>query len=214
MGRFYALLVEGVPGIGKSTLIDALLRRHIAAAPPRKLRTLVHLAQTHTYGPLVAGEDAGTLTARDNREHLERITAFMEWLHAGVQHERHPSCYVLVDTLHLTHCLRPGVARWSDVEDVDRRLAALGCKLLVLSAGAGVIRERTIDARAESQFLREYARKFGRTADELQAHFMRESEAFAELYDRSAMPRLTLFNDGELDGILEAADTLWRAGES
>lgn len=211
MGRFYALLVEGIPGIGKSTLIDALVRRHVAAAPPRKLRTLVHLAQTHTYGPLAVDEDAGTLTARDNREHLERITALMEWLHAGVQHERHPSCYVLVDTLHLTHCLRPGIVRWCDVEDVDRRLAALGCKLLVLSATARVVRERTIDARDETQFLHEYARKFGRTADELHAHFVREGEVFAELYDRSAMPRLTLSNDGELDDILDAADAFWRA---
>lgn len=210
MGTFHALLIEGIPGIGKSTLIDALIRRHVAGAPPRKLRTLVHLAQTHTYGPLAAREDAGTLTVRDNVDHLGRIATFLEWLHAGVQHPRHPSCYVLIDTLHLTHCLRPGVVRWADVEDLDRRLAALGCNLLVLSAGDGAVRERTIDARCESQFLSEYARKFGSTSDELHAHFIREGEVFAELYDRSAMPRLALSNDGGLDDILGTADAFWR----
>ncbi|HZX68501.1 MAG TPA: hypothetical protein VFE70_06430 [Candidatus Elarobacter sp.] len=207
------MLVEGIPGIGKSTLIDALIRRHVAEAPPRKLRTLVHLAQTHTYGPLAVREDAGTLTVRDNVDHLGQITTFLEWLHASVQHPQHPSGYVLVDTLHLTHCLRPGVVRWTDVEEVDRRLAALGCKLLVLSAGDQVVRERTIHARRETQFLSEYARKFGNTSDELHAHFMREGKVFAELYDRSAMPKLMLSNDGALGDVLDEVDSFWRATE-
>jgi thymidylate kinase len=213
VGTFHALLVEGIPGIGKSTLVDALVRRHVSTAQPRKIRTLVHLAQTHTYGPLAAREDAGTLAVRDNVAHLERIAMLLEWLHAGVQHPRHPSCYVLIDTLHLTHCLRPGIVRWADVEDVDRRFAVIGCKLLVLSAGDQVVRERTIDARRETQFLSEYARKFGRTADELHAHFMREGEVFAELYDRSAMPKLMLSNDGALGDVLDEVDSFWRATE-
>jgi len=211
MGRFHALIVEGVPGAGKSSLIDALIRRHVAAAPERKLRTLVHLAQTHTYGPLAAGEDAGTLSVRDNLDHLGRITAHLEWLHDGVQHARHPSCFVLVDTLHLTHCLRPGVVRWPDVAPADERLAALGCKLLRLRASAEVIRRRTIGARSETQFLREYARKFGRTDDELLAHFVREEEAFEQLSERSAMRRLALSSEADAAALADAADAFWRA---
>jgi predicted GTPase len=49
---FQALLIEGTSGIGKSALIDALIRRHVTTAAPRKIRGLVHLAQSHTYGPL------------------------------------------------------------------------------------------------------------------------------------------------------------------
>lgn len=211
MGRFYALLVEGIPGAGKSTVIDALVRRHVAAAKLRKLRTLVHLAQTHTYGPLAVDEDSGRLTAGDNCAHLDRIVSFLEWLHAGVQHECHPSCYVLIDTLHLTHCLRPGVVGWDDVADFDRRLAALGCKLLLLRASERVVRERTVDARAETQFLTEYAVKFGHTPDQLHAHFVCEDETFGALYERSAMPRSTLPAADELDSLVAAADELWRA---
>ncbi len=59
--------------------------------------------------------------------------------------------------------------------------------------------------------MREYARKFGRTADELDAHFMRERETFGELSARSAMPRLTLLNDGKLDDVVDAANAFWRA---
>ncbi|MGA8103591.1 MAG: hypothetical protein WB869_15630, partial [Candidatus Acidiferrales bacterium] len=72
---FQGLLVEGTSGVGKSTLIDALIRRHAESAPPRKIRTLVHLAQSHTYGPLARPENAGTLTVAENQQHLERIVA-------------------------------------------------------------------------------------------------------------------------------------------
>lgn len=80
MDRFHALLVEGVPGIGKSTLIDALLRRYVERTAPRKIRTLLHLSQTFTYGPLAPAEDAGTLTADENVKLLERVLQTLEWL--------------------------------------------------------------------------------------------------------------------------------------
>ena len=51
------LLVEGTSGVGKSTLIDRLLRRFVALQPPRRLRTLLHLTQAHTYGPRAPLED-------------------------------------------------------------------------------------------------------------------------------------------------------------
>jgi len=107
---FKALLVEGTSGVGKSTLIDALIRRHVSAAQPRKIRSLVHLAQSHTYGPLAVAEDQGTLTADENARHLERIVSHLEWLHASVQEHARPWCFVIIDALHLTHCMRPGVA--------------------------------------------------------------------------------------------------------
>jgi len=63
MKPFKALLVEGTSGVGKSTLIDRLIRRHVDSARERKIRTVVHLAQSHTYGPLAQAEGAGTLTS-------------------------------------------------------------------------------------------------------------------------------------------------------
>jgi GTPase SAR1 family protein len=111
MTPFKCLIVEGTSGVGKSTLIDALLRRHAAIAEPRRLRTLVHLAPSHTYEPLAAGEDAGTLIAEQNQRHLERIVGTIEWLHAGVQEHTqqwclfHASRYASPDPLHAAgHC--------------------------------------------------------------------------------------------------------------
>lgn len=101
--------------MGKSTLIYAVIRRHVASAAPRKIRSLIHLAQSHTYGPLARPEDRGTLTVEENAHHLDRIVSHLEWLHASVQEHAKPWCFVVIDTLHLTHCVRPGVVKWGDV---------------------------------------------------------------------------------------------------
>ncbi len=207
---FHALLVEGIPGLGKSTLIDALLRRHVDAADSRQIRTLFYLSQAHTYGPLTPAEDAGTLTLNDNLKHLEHIVRTVEWLRASVQQQARPACFVLIDTLHLTHCIRPGVLMWADAAAFDRRLANAGCKLLVLHATAEVVWQRAIKARADWPFLHEYAAKFGRTHEDLHKYFMGEQAEFARMYQQSAMRKLLVANDATLADIIDEADQHWR----
>jgi hypothetical protein len=204
---FKALLVEGTSGVGKSTLLDALIRRHVDASKPKKIRSLIHLAQSHTYGPLALREDHG-LTREENRCHLERIVGMMEWLHASVQEHTKPWCFVLIDAMPLTYCVRPGVAQWSDIEPFDRRLAALGCKLLFLRVSPATIWERGIKARANEQFILEYAQKFGHSHEEIHQYFVREQETLAGLFSRSAMPKMMLENDAG-DGVLETAFRFW-----
>lgn len=208
---FNALLVEGIPGVGKSTLIDALIRHHVNSAAVRQTRTLVHLCQAHTLGPLASAEDAGTLTANDNLNHLEHILSTIEWLHRSVQDQQRQSCFVLVDTLHLTHCLRPGVMTWDAAAAFDHRLARLGCRLIVLQASPEVVWERSIKARTTWSFLRGYMSKFGRTDEELHKYFMYEQEQFAQMFEKSAMPKLLMPNDGAVESIADTAYKFWRA---
>jgi hypothetical protein len=210
---FNALLVEGIPGIGKSSLIDALVRRHVNSARARQLRTVVHLCQAHTIGPLAAAEVAGTLTRDDNFNHLEHVVSFVEWLYDSVRDHSRASCFVLIDTLHLTHCLRPGVLAWQDVADFDRRLAATGCRLLVLEAAAEIVWERSIKARADWPFLTEYAVKFGRTHEELQEYWLGEQRQFGEMCGQSAMRTLLMSNDGAVEGIIDEVYKFWRSGD-
>ena len=212
MGTLHALLVEGVPGIGKSTLIDALIRRHVSSSDARRIRSFFHLAQTHTYGPLAPAEDAGILTADANLQLLDRIAGMLEWLHHDLRHSDKP-CFVLIDSLHLTHCLRPGVVTWSDVAPIDRRLAEVGCKLVLLTGGEETIRARTIQGRADSQFLTEYARKFGRTHDELHAHFVGEQEEFVRMFAQSKLRKRVFENDGGLDTIVADVFGFWQRGQ-
>jgi thymidylate kinase len=209
MQAFNALLVEGSSGVGKSTLIDALIRRHTSSVEPRKIRSFVHLAQSHTYGPLAQREDAGTLTVAENAAHLGRIVAMLEWLHASVQEQTKPWCFVIVDALHLTHCVRPGVANWDAVKTFDQRLAALGMKLLFLKASPDTIWTRGIQPRTNQQFIVEYARKFGRTHPEIHGYFVQEQTLLCELFSRSDMRKLLLDNDGPVEDVLEKAFQFW-----
>jgi hypothetical protein len=208
MVPFKALLVEGTSGVGKSTLIDALIRRHVDSSAPRKILSLIHLAQSHTYGPLAVREDRG-LTVAENVQHLERIAGTLEWLHASVQEHKRPWCFVVIDTLHLTHCVRPGVVKWGDVADVDRRLAAVGCKLLYLQASPASIWKRGIEPRVNEQFLLEYARKFGTNHQEIHAYFVREQETLGGLFEHSVMPKLVMHNDGAVDDVVDSAYQFW-----
>lgn len=206
---FQALLIEGTSGVGKSTLIDALIRRHVTTAAPRKIRSLVHLAQSHTYGPLATPEDDGSLTVADNLRHLDRIVALLEWLHASVQQHDRPWCFVIIDTLHLTHCVRPGVAKWDDVAPIDRRLAALGCKLLSLHASPPTIWERGIVPRTNEQFLLEYAKKFGQTHEAMHAYFVGEQETLSGLFSQSMMRKAHIQSDGTMESVLDEAYRFW-----
>lgn len=206
---FNALIVEGTHGVGKSTLIDALIRKHARESPKRKIRTLLHLAQSHTYGPLAHGEDAGTLTVAQNLAHLEHIVEMLEWLERSVRDRRRAACFAIVDTLHLTHCVRPGRVQWRDVAPIDERLGRIGCKLLFLEGSPQTIRARGIEAAAGTQFLTEYAQKFGSTSEELCAYFVREQASIKELVARSSMQPKTLPADGALEDIAEVAYAYW-----
>jgi len=209
-GTSRLLLVEGVPGLGKSTILDALMRRYVAETPAERLRTVVMLAQTHTYGPLAAREDDGTLTVDDNLHHLDRIVTWLEWLVASARDAPRTKCVVLVDTLHLTHCLRPGVVSWVDVAAVDRRLHAIGCRLVLLDARDGTVRERTVLARSTTEFIRGYARgRFGDSEAALIGHFQRERDRFRTLFAASAMAKRKIAAEDAVDDSIQAALEFW-----
>ncbi|HKF54784.1 MAG TPA: hypothetical protein VKJ45_05060, partial [Blastocatellia bacterium] len=117
---------------------------------------------------------------------------------------------VLIEGLHLTHCLRPGVLTWKDAVTVDQRLAAAHCKLLLLRGTDETIWSRAIQARAGWEFL-EYARKFGRTDPDLHAHFVAEQKRSDAMFAQSAMPKASIQNDGALQDAVDYAYEFWHS---
>jgi thymidylate kinase len=207
------LLVEGVPGIGKSTLIDQLLRSYAAATPVEQIRTVLTLAQTHTYGPLAVREDEGTLTREDCLSHLGVILERLEWLVWSAASATRTKCVVLIDTLHLTHCLRPGVVAWNDVEEVDSRLAAMGARLLLLDAADQTVEERSVIARADTEFIQHYALgRFGRDEAELVRYFQAERDEFRTMFERSSMRKLLLAAESGREELASEAAGCWLGG--
>jgi hypothetical protein len=161
---------------------------------------LLYLTQAHTFGPLVPGDDAGTLTIEQNLAHLDEIGEVLSWHVHALAREAEPKLYALLDTLHLTHCHRPGVLGFDDVRALDERLAALGARLLLLRAEPQTLWERCLVARRGSDFLR-YARRFGQTEAQIHAWFLQEQDQILRLAQRSAMPGLQLeVEDPELEG--------------
>jgi len=118
---------------------------------------------------------------------------------------------VLIDCLHLTHCLRPGILTWYVAAPFGLRLAMIGCKLLLLTLTGSkeTIWNRGIRGRADSPFLTQYALKFGRIQQQIHAHFVEEQAEFVRMFSQSVMNKRLFENAGCLDNIIEAAYTFW-----
>jgi hypothetical protein len=204
------LIVEGTSGIGKSTLIDQLVRRYVVDRPPRKLRTLLHLTQAHTYGPVAADEDRKTLTAQQNLLHLGNVVSMLEWYVLSLSAETKIKFLAIIDTLHFTHCHRPGVLNWEHVSGLDHRLARLGSKLLFLHGSSQTIWERGITPRRDEEFITRYARpKFGDTLEEIHQYFVAEQERMRQQLPSTSLIYREMDVNVDFNSYVEEAYEFW-----
>lgn len=204
----HLLLVEGIPTSGKSTLIDTLVRDRVASAPIRGIRTLVSLTQNHTWGPLVPAEDAGTLTRQDTIAHLQTVGEHLSWLVRAAARGNMPQPFIVVDTLHITPCVRRGL-EWRDVESLDAALAGLGARLLFLRVSAQTVWRRLFEGEERAAFRDGYARRFGKTPEAMHAYFMREQERMERLYEVSSLQKQILHADRPLTQYVGTARDFW-----
>ncbi len=157
LGSTVGLILEGVSGSGKTTILEALLRseRYLGRG---HLSSLV-LTEHQTQRVLEPKQRTKGLSVEDNVALLRRHVGTISALEAGLRgtgwsdrnRVRHRVCYVL-ERFHLTHvCHYPHVG-WDDVEDLDRTLARLGCKLCLLTADRSVLEGRVTDGRDDLEW--------------------------------------------------------------
>jgi hypothetical protein len=180
------VIVEGVCGAGKTTLV-----RNASEVLPSTTR---FLTQKVTYGPIAPLEDSNTLDDQTNRRHLLDIVA-------SIRTALESSNLVVVDTLHITQFVRPGILSLESFLEVDEALRQLGASLAILRIGEEQIRMRAVVARQNTGFAR-YARKFGATEAELARHFSREqAQLIALAVGRSRLP-VRLYDGEEPEELL------------
>lgn len=201
------LLVEGVPGTGKTTLIDSLIRRYVEST--RRVRSLLHLTQSHTYFPLSPDEPERAPVPAENLAHLERIFDLVSWMASSVSCEQRKLFLCAIDTLHITHCFRPGALSWEMVASFDRRMAELGCKLLVLRATKETIWERTILGRKDNEFITYYGKRYGGSLEEIHSYYGREQEGMLTLLGRTRMKTEILDCERPIDDLSQEAFDYW-----
>ncbi len=201
------LIIEGTSGIGKSTLIDGLIRKYVSEN--QKLRSLLHLTQAHTYGPLAIYEDQNTLTKGMNMEHLNNIYKILDWSVSSLKYEHRIKFFCIIDTLHLTHCVRPGIIKFTDIEGFDNQLKTLECKLVFIKAESQTIWERGILPRKNEEFILQYGKKFGNTLEEIHQYFIDEQVQLEKLVINSNIRKIYLQAEDTLQANIETAYNFW-----
>ena len=199
------LLIEGIPGAGKTTLTRNILKKFTLS----KGVTLLSLGQRHTYGPLVSSEDKNTLIIEKNINHLNQVYNTLDWFISSPG--KGEKFYCLIETLHITQCFRPGVISWNYVKSYDKKLSSCNFKLIFLKINKDIIWERTIEKRKNTPFIQKYAKKFGRDLKEIHTYFIKEQEEMEKLIEKSSLKKKIIFNNGDLSNIEDKAYSFWMA---
>jgi ABC-type dipeptide/oligopeptide/nickel transport system ATPase component len=201
------LIIEGTSGVGKSFLADALLRNYITEN--KKIRSLLYLRQAHIYGPLAVDEDRCSLTNEMNKRHLDQIYNVLQCLALSLESEAKVKLYCLIDTLHLTHCFRPGIIEWGDVSEYDTKLMQIECKLIFIKAKLATIWARGIVPRLNEQFMLDYAKKYGNTTEAILQYFIKEQQDLEKLVTKCKLEKIYLDAEDDFELNMRKAYHFW-----
>jgi thymidylate kinase len=204
------ILIEGVPGAGKTTLIKALLRQYISQ--DKKISSLLHLSQSHTYKPIASDEDNFYACKTDILDHISKILDLLTRAILFGNDKSQSKLFVIIDTLHITHCFRPGNVSWADVAACDKQLGDMNCKLIFIKAMPETIWQRAVLKRnaADKFYLSKYQIKYGRTLEKVHQYYITEQQQMEELIKQSMLNTMTLFSEDAPQKNQDAAFEFWQ----
>jgi hypothetical protein len=190
------LIVEGTAAVGKTTLCSKLVRT-IASRDP--IPSLFHFRQAFTYHPLNPDHPDNQPNDAATKVHLSGLLNRIRDLAAR------PG-YVILETLHWSLSLRPGIKDAAWYAEYEAALRVLGAKTLLVVADESRHYSQLM-ARRDTEFFSTYGRRYGGTTEEVISYYIREQATFTEIADRSTIRTMTL--DSSSEGALEQALGLW-----
>ncbi|MEW6712230.1 MAG: hypothetical protein AB1403_20585, partial [Candidatus Riflebacteria bacterium] len=116
----------------------------------------------------------------------------------------------ILERFHLTHAYHYQHLKWEDVEDCDRRLAGLNCRLCLLTIDKSAIESRIYNGRDPSWL--NYISRFGSTRKEVVDHFMKQQDKLLKLAGKSCLEKLIIDTSGKTaEEIGRKAMDFWQA---
>jgi thymidylate kinase len=192
------LLIEGIPGSGKTTLIKAIVTKYVAQI--ESIKTFICLSQSHTYHPVVSDEENFYASKEQNLKHLEKIFKLLHWNVSISKNKLSNKFFCIIDTLHITHCFRPGNISWTDIKEYDSQLADINCKLIFLKVLPETIMQRSILPRSkrDNHYLSKYQKRYGNTLEEVHQYYMNEQDKMENIIRQSSLTKIILHSEEEI----------------
>jgi len=199
--------VEGTAGVGKSTLVDGMIRHQMQQ--DARVNTLLRLGQRQTYAPLRPDDIGNPLTAEDHWRFLTRIHETLSFLSHPSGPSSSPPLMCIIETLHLTLAVRPGLLSREQTLDFDAKLSGIGCKLIFIRVSPRTLWERCIWQRRKNGFITIYSQKYGDTLEEIFDYYLDEQKRLLAWFERSSMRKLLVDGDTPPEVITEEAYGFW-----
>lgn len=203
------LILEGVPGTGKTTLLKSILRspRYV----DRSFLSTIVLSEYQTQRVLEAKEEEEGLNRHDNVALLEGHVTYvgeilrglkgMPWCANGRTNNR---VTYLIERFHFTHVYHYPHVDWKDVAHIDSQLADLGCKLcLVIAEPRDIIGRIKRDRPGWREWV---------GGIEAKEHFRAQQDCLLGLRTESALESMIIdSSNSELENSLDRVLDFWGA---
>lgn len=192
MQQITGLVIEGIPGTGKSTLIHHLSRHPTILN--REFMTFLTYGEEITQRVLERKDNQGQITKQDNLDLLQEIVNPLENYENYYQHRWSTSAgyrfAFILERFHLTHATYFEHIEWEDMVEFDRKLARLNTKICLLTLSRAVMKDRIIYRRGEQW--RNYISRFGTTEEEIIDHYWQVQRQKKKLAAKSKLPVLAV----------------------
>jgi thymidylate kinase len=184
------LILEGICGTGKTTLLRALVQS--ARFTRKTFLSSIVLSEHQTQRVLERKEREQGLAVADNLTLLDQHVSCLESMHERLDqmpwranNRTNMRVVFLLERFHLTHVYHYSYMSWDDVKGIDARLAKLNCKLCLLTMDNSIFKKRIIDSRDSAW--REYLGRHGDSDDEILDHYRKQQEYLRRLCQKTAL---------------------------